>query len=133
MKPRLFYIFSALSLTLCVAAGCARDNMVVHAHFQRDFVVVEGKQSPEEMAETLGSGFVVTSIAPDGTTTIRDTDSGVELFAQPGGYFIDDDCSGPWGTQGLMLLSSSEVTRTASFRRFWGRMFTTFRDPEWEN
>ena len=106
-------------LSLGLAAGCSSvpsyritplsGGRITHSLYQREILL--SRQHPQD--DFLRAKLV--AIAEDGTTTIQAAETGEILRAAPGEYFTP----GPYGTQGLQLISASAEKHEAHFVRIW--------------
>ena len=93
------------TLILGLVAGCASVDTC--SIYSREFVL-----SPQQPQDKVSKARLV-QIAADGTTTIRSLITGETLHAQPGGFFTP----GPYGTEGLRLISVSVEKQEAHFEQ----------------
>ena len=106
-------------LFLGLATGCSSVSSnritpltgggITHSLYRREILL--SRQNPQD--DFVKAKLV--AIAKDGTTTIQSVETGETLRAAPGEYFTP----GPYGTQGLQLISASAEKHEAHFVRTW--------------
>lgn len=104
--PRLLAI---LLLGLMVGCSSFPGGRITHSLYTRE--VTLSRQHPQD--DFLKAKLV--AIAEDGMTTIQCVETGDTLRADPGEFFAP----GPYGTQGLQLISASAEKQEAHFLRTW--------------
>lgn len=85
-----------------------QPRVIVHSTSVETFTLSPTTPENEEF------GVRLISIGPDGTTESEATRTSTRLTSTPGQHFASRD----FGTQGLVLLSASSNTQTATFERW---------------
>lgn len=100
-----------ITLWIALGVGCSSipGGRVTHSLHTREAVL--SRQHPQN--DFLGAKLI--AIADNGTTTIEVISTGDRLRAAPGEYFAP----GPYGTQGLRLVSASAEKQEARLSRTW--------------
>jgi hypothetical protein len=102
-------LLAILFLGLMVGCSSVPGGRIMHSLYTRE--VVLSRQHPQD--DLLKAKLV--AIAEDGTTTIQCIETGDTLRAVPGEFFSP----GPYGTQGLQLISASADKHEAHLLRTW--------------
>ncbi len=102
------YLITLLS-GLVIGCSSVPSGRVTHSLYTRE--VVFSQQHPQD--DFLKARLI--AIADDGTTTIEVISTGDRLRAGAGEYFAP----GPYGAQGLQLVSASAEKQEARLLRTW--------------
>jgi hypothetical protein len=102
-------LLAILLLGLMVGCSSVPGGRITHSLYTRE--VVLSYEHPED--DFLKAKLV--AIAEDGTTTIQCVGTGDTLRAAPGEFFTP----GPYGIQGLQLISASADNHEAHLLRTW--------------
>lgn len=98
-----------LLLGLMVGCSSVPGGRITHSLYARE-IVLSRQHSKDDFLKAK-----LVAIAEDGTTTIQCVGTGDTLRAAPGEFFAP----GPYGTQGLQLISASADKHEAHLLRTW--------------
>ena len=105
----MFRLLATLSFGLVIGCSSVPGDRITHSLYTRE--VVLSRQHPQD--NFLRAKLV--AIAEDGTTTIQYVETGDTLRTVPGEFFAP----GPYGAQGLQLISASADKHEAHLLRTW--------------